>query len=267
MTFESKLCSAASKNGSWLCVGLDPRVQSLPEGLPSTADGVTSFCHAIIDATSDLVCAYKPNIAFFEALGDDGWKTLRRVLQTIPRDIPVILDAKRGDIGSTAENYATAYYDDLDVDAVTVSPYMGWDAVEHFAVRPDRCAFVLCLTSNASASEFQELGVDGSKLFQEVAATAQNWSGNLGLVVGATKPDELGTVRDLAPQMPFLIPGIGMQGGDLVQVVTAAKRDDGTGAVINVSRGVIAASSGADFAEKSREAALDYRDRIAQAPS
>jgi len=260
--FFDKLERAARKNGSLLCVGLDPDPALMP------IDDVAAFNRAIIEATSDFVCAYKPNLAFYEALGEKGMAALRETLAGIPDDIPVIADAKRGDIGNTAKAYARALFDELGFDAVTVNPYLGGDAVEPFLEREEKGAFILCRTSNPGARDFQDLPVsDGGEsrpLFEVVAEAAARWNtrGNAGLVVGATYPEELRRVRQICPEMTFLVPGVGAQGGDVAAVMTNGLDARGAGLVINVSRQVLYASKGRDFAQAAGEAARRLRDEI-----
>jgi len=260
--FFEKLERAARKNGSLLCVGLDPDPALMP------VDDVAAFNRAIIGATSQYVCAYKPNLAFYEALGEKGYAALRETLAAIPPDIPVIGDGKRGDIGNTAKAYARALFDELGFDAVTVNPYLGGDAVEPFLEREDRAAFILCRTSNPGARDLQDLAVsDGGvsrPLFEVVAEAANRWDtrGNTGLVVGATYPDELRRVRQICPEMTFLVPGVGAQGGDLAAVMANGLDGKGGGLVINVSRQVLYASKDAGFAQAAGEAARRLRDEI-----
>lgn len=269
-TFLASLDSAARRNRSLLCIGLDIDPARLPRVLQREPDPWFTFCKAIIEETADLVCAYKPNLAFFEALGPAGLETLARVVQAVPDGIPVIGDAKRGDVGHTARAYATALYDVFGFQAVTVSPYLGLQALSPFTDRPDRGVFVLCRTSNPGAGEFQDLqvatapGQPPMPLYEAVArrVVAANEHGNLGLVVGATYPEELRRVRGLAPNLPILIPGIGAQAGDLELAVRYGVDAEGGRAVINSSRGVIFASDGSDFATAARKAAMKLRDDI-----
>lgn len=257
--FSGKLSEASFKARSFLCVGLDPDPRRLPEAVHGD---VRAFLREIISATSDLVCAYKPNIAFYEALGEEGWKVLRDTIRSVPDRIPVILDAKRADIGNTARMYAKAYFEDLGVDAVTVNPYMGYDAVEPFLAYG--AAFVLCATTNPSAGELQLLTVEGRPLYIKVAEMAKRWAegGEVGLVVGATDPEAVREVREVATDLPFLVPGVGAQGGDLEASVLAGMDEREGGVVINVSRAVLYASSGPDFADAAREAALGFVKRM-----
>ena len=263
MGFFSELDEAVKKNNSLLCVGLDPDPALMPPDV-----SVIDFNKAIIDATSDLVCSYKPNLAFYEAEGVKGWDTLKQTVDYIPEGIPVIADAKRGDIGNTAKAYSKAIFDELGADAVTVNPYLGLDAVEPFLNYKNKGVFILCRTSNKGAADFQNLDVmfDGKEmpLYQAVAIKASVWNrfGNIGLVVGATYPEELKTLRLAYPEMPFLIPGVGAQGGDLKLAVSYGLDTRGGGIIINSSRQILYASSGKDFAQAARKAALTLRNVI-----
>jgi len=259
MGFRSKLQESIERNNSLLCVGLDPDPARLPAGMT-----IAEFNREIVDATRDLVCAYKPNLAFYEAEGGDGLKALEDTLSHIPAGIPVIGDAKRGDIGNTARMYARSMFDGFGFDAATVNPYLGLDSVEPFTNYKDRQTFLLCRTSNRSATDFQDLQCDGRPIYEHVALKALEWNtnGNIGLVVGATYPEELEHIRHLCPSMCFLVPGVGSQGGDLEQVVTKGTDSNCAGAIINVSRAVLYASSGADFAQAARAAASSLRDDI-----
>jgi len=259
MEFVSRLLNASRRNRSLLCVGLDPDPSKLP------VKDVFEFNRAIIDATSDLVCCYKPNLAFYEAMGIRGLQALKKTVAYIPRDIPVIGDAKRGDIGNTAAAYARSLFDYYKFHAVTVNPYMGYDSVKPFLDYRNKGIFVLCRTSNSSASDFQDL-VDnfGMKFYQSVALRAGDWNkgGNIGLVVGATYPEELKEIRKLCPDMPLLIPGIGAQGGDLEMSVRYGVNASREMAIIVAARQVIYASQGPGYAQAAREAASGLRDSI-----
>lgn len=263
MNFVEKLTGATRRNKSLLCVGLDTDPALLPDKI-----GVFEFNKAIIDATIDLVCAYKPNLAFYEVQGSAGFDALKQTVDYIPDDIPVIADAKRGDIGNTAQAYARALFEYFGFDAATVNPYLGFDALEPFIEYRDKGVLVLCRTSNASAVDFQSLQCrteNGQRpLFEIVASKASQWNrhGNIGLVVGATYPEELKLIRQSYPDMPLLIPGIGAQGGDLELTVGYGVDSKGEKAIINSSRGIIYASLGADFAAAARQAALTMRDQI-----
>ena len=261
--FVDKLRRASETNQSLLCVGLDPDPRLMP------IDDIFEFNRAIIDATQDLVCCYKPNLAFYEAFGPPGLEVLRRTLEHIPDDIPVIGDAKRGDIGNTAKAYAASLFEYYGFDAVTANPYLGGDSLAPFLAYADRGVFVLCRNSNPGAADFQLLSVSRDNgeqrpLFMEVAARCNDWniSGNVGLVVGATYPEELRQVRAQCPDLPILLPGIGAQGGDLHASVTNGLDSRAAGLIIASSRQVLYASQGADFAQRARDAALNLRDRI-----
>ena len=263
MNFVEKLTKAVQKNGSLLCVGLDPDPKLMPQNI-----GVFEFNQAIIEATSDLVCAYKLNLAFYEALESEGLDVLKRTIKYIPDGIPVIGDAKRGDIGNTAKAYARAIFTNLNCDATTVNPYLGFDSIEPFIKYRDRGVFILCRTSNTGALDFQSLRCEADSgyrpLFELVARKASQWNtyGNIGLVVGATYPEELRLIRQAHRDMPILIPGIGAQGGDLASAVRYGVDAQGKKAIINSSRQIIYASREKDFAEAARRVASELRDQI-----
>ena len=258
MKFTDKLLNISRKNKSLLCIGLDPD----PELMPGV--DVLQFNKAIIDATCDMVCAYKPNLAFYEALGTEGLTILEKTIRYIPGDIPVIADAKRGDIGNTAKAYAKALFAVFGFDAATVNPYLGFDSIEPFIRYQDEGVFILCRTSNRGATDFQNLSTDGQPLYEAVARKAQEWNiyGNIGLVVGATYPDDLKKVRSICPEMPLLIPGIGAQGGDLASTVRYGVDAQGERAIINVSRQILYASKDKGFAEAARNMAEKIRTQI-----
>jgi len=262
MGFLEKISGASERADSLVCVGLDTDPERLPRGFPRDERGMLDFNAAIIEATSDLVCAYKPNSAFYEALGSPGIEILRETCGLVPDGIPVILDIKRGDIGSTAERYAVYAYEVMGADAVTVNPYMGFDAVSPF-MREEKCVFVLCLTSNPSAGDFQFLESGGARLFESVAGKAVEWSekGTMGLVVGATRPGDMHRVREIAPALPLLVPGVGAQGGNVEEVVAECGGENGL-TIINSSRNILYASSGSDFREAARERTLSLREGI-----
>ncbi|HEY0580745.1 MAG TPA: orotidine-5'-phosphate decarboxylase [Chloroflexota bacterium] len=267
ISFQERLRAAARANDSWLCVGLDPDPARVPAELAGRepAEWLPLFLQGIVDATRDLVCCFKPNIAFFEAFGVPGQIALRQVLRAMPRDIPVLVDAKRGDIGSTAEAYARALFDELGADAVTVSPYLGGDALAPFFAYPDRGVFVLCKTSNPGSGELQNLTLaDGDPLYVHVARRALTWDqhGTLGLVVGATYPSEVEAVRQAAPSVPFLVPGVGAQAGDLERAVQAGLDERGEGTIVNASRTITYASSGSDWQSAARAEAERLRSAI-----
>ncbi len=258
--FIDRLDETARGNRSLLGINLDPWAPSMP------IDDIAAFNRAIIDATHDLVCVYKPNSAFYEAGGIDGLRALQDTVEAAhAKGIPVILDAKRGDIGNTSVAYAKAAFEVWGADALTVSPYMGGDSLEPFLAYEDRGVFVLTRTSNPGAADIEELTVqspDGPRpLYEQVAIAATGWDarGNVGLVVGATAPDELARVRALAPGMPILVPGVGTQGGDIAASVRNGVDADGRRAVIAVGRQVIYASKGAGYAEAARAEAEALR--------
>jgi orotidine-5'-phosphate decarboxylase len=258
MKFTDKLLNASRKNESWLCIGLDPD----PELMPPV--DVLQFNKAIIEATYDLVCAYKPNIAFYEAMGSEGIAILEKTIKRVPGDIPVIADAKRSDIGNTARAYAKALFSILGFDAATVNPYLGFDSIEPFISYQDKGVFILCRTSNKGATDFQDLRTDGLPLYEAVAKKAREWNihGNIGLVVGATYPEELKRVRSICPDMPLLIPGVGAQGGDLASAVDYGVDARGEKAIINVSRQILYASREKNFALAARNVAEKLRNQI-----
>lgn len=253
-TFYAKLLAAVERNRSLLCVGLDPDAHA-----GNSAAAARDFCLEIIQQTSDLVCCYKPNSAFFERYGAEGWTALQQVIAAVPKDIPVLLDAKRGDIGNTAAAYAAAVFDDLHADAVTVSPYLGADSVLPF-LRSGKAVFVLCYTSNPSAAELQQYGIE--PLYWQVARQARTWGSaeQVGLVVGATQPEQLAEVRRLAPDRWILAPGVGAQGGDLQAALAAGLDAHGRGLIVPVSRAVL-------YAPDPRAAAQVLRDEINTARS
>jgi orotidine-5'-phosphate decarboxylase len=263
LNFIEKLQNATLKNNSLVCVGLDPDPKLMPEKL-----SVFEFNKAIIDATSDLVCAYKPNLAFYEAMGDEGMEALKNTVNYVTSGIPVIADGKRGDIGNTSKAYAKALFDILGADAATLNPYLGFDGIEPFLQYKDKGSIILCRTSNAGAADFQSLKCQTPtglrSLYEIVAEKAESWNvnGNIGLVVGATYPDELKVIRSRHPSMPILIPGIGAQGGDVEITIKNGASPQKDKAIINSSRQILYASKGKDFAEAARKAALALRDEI-----
>jgi orotidine-5'-phosphate decarboxylase len=262
LPFLAKLQDAVRRNNSLVCVGLDPDPALMP------IEDVTTFNKNIVEATSDMVCAYKPNLAFYEALGDDGWQALRETLAVIPDDIPVIADAKRGDIGNTSAAYARAIFDVLGFDAMTVNPYGGKDAVEPFLEYADRGVIVWCRSSNPSAREFQDLEVEdrGERrpLWQTVAIKANEWNtrGNVCIVMGATYPEQLAQARTICPEMPILVPGIGAQEGSLRETVLAGLTRQRDGIIVNASRSIIYAARDSDYAMAARAATAQLRDQI-----
>ncbi|MES2759070.1 MAG: orotidine-5'-phosphate decarboxylase [Pseudomonadota bacterium] len=268
MNFISKLSAAWAGNHSLLCVGLDPDLARMPAHLQQRPDAIAVFCKAVIDATADLACAFKPQIAYFAALGAEAQlEDICNYLRQHYPHIPLILDAKRGDIGATAKQYAREAYDRYGADAVTLSPYMGFDSVEPYFEWSGRGQIILCRTSNAGGSDLQFLDVDGKPLYQHVAALVANkWNSNgqCALVVGATFPEELAQVRAIVGDMPVLVPGIGAQGGDIEATVTAGKTSAGAGMMISSSRAILYATpaAGEDFAAAARRVALETRDAI-----
>jgi orotidine-5'-phosphate decarboxylase len=265
VSFNQRLQAAIAQQNSLLCIGLDPDITKLPRSLHSNTDAVYTFCHEIIAATHDVAVAYKPNIAFFEAMGLAGIETLTRLMHLTRHNI-WILDAKRGDIGNTASAYAKAAFEHFNADAITLNPYMGGDTLEPFLSHADRGAFLLCRTSNPGSRDIQELMLaDGRPLYLAVAELAANhWNThqNVGLVVGATQPEALKAVRTICPDLPFLLPGIGAQGGDLVHALTAGLDAQRSGLLINVSRSVMYASNDATYAHAARNEAIRMRDAI-----
>jgi orotidine-5'-phosphate decarboxylase len=268
MSFIENLKTAWTQNNSLVCVGLDPDLTKLPNHLPKTADAILTFNKEIIDATHDLVCAYKPQIAHFAAIGAEQQlqQTIDYIKSNYPQ-IPVILDAKRGDIGSTAEMYAIEAFDRYQADAVTINPYMGYDAAAPFLKYQDRGVILLCRTSNPGAGDIQDLIVDGSPIYEHVATMiAHKWNThqNCLLVVGATWPAQMAKIRSLVGDLPFLVPGVGAQGGDIEAMVTAGQTSDGTGLIISSSRAILYASDGNDFAAAARAETSKLRATINQ---
>ncbi len=255
-TFIERLASRVADVGTTLCLGIDPDPNALPNGFSRDVAGVERFALMLVESAVKYAAAVKVNVAFFEAYGSVGVAALERVRSAVPREVPFIADAKRGDIGSTAARYATAVFEALDADAVTTSPYLGGDALAPLLERPDRFVYVLCRTSNPGAAEIQNLDVGGRPLYEHVALRARDWSAgraNVGLVVGATAPAELARVRAVAPELPFLVPGLGAQGGNVQAVLGHGPAVDGAaasvrggGLLVNVSRGIAAAALGND---------------------
>lgn len=267
MKFTEQLAAAWQRNDSLLCVGLDPDLPKLPAHLREQPDGIFQFCKAIIDATADLACAIKPQIAYFAALrAEDQLQALCDYVRESYPFLPIILDAKRGDIGATATQYAREAFERYRADAVTVNPYMGHDSVAPYLEWQDKGVIVLCRTSNPGGSDLQFLPVAGQPLYQHVAhlvADKWNTNGQCALVVGATFPAELAQVRAIVGDMPLLVPGIGAQGGDVAASVKAGRTADGRGMMINSSRAILYAdSSAAGFVAAARQVALATRDEI-----
>ncbi len=269
MTFIDMLRDATTQNASMLCVGLDPEPTRFPAPLQGSAHKIYDFCAAIVDATADLACAFKPQIAYFAAhRAEDQLERLVRHMRATAPHVPVILDAKRGDIGSTAEQYAKEAFERYGADSVTLSPFMGFDSISPYLAYHGKSAFLLCRTSNPGGDDLQARAladVPGQpRMFEHIAALSQgpwNTNGQLGLVVGATRPQEIERVRELAPTLPLLIPGVGAQGGDAVATVRAGLRENGP-IIVNSSRAILYASQGDDFAAAARAAALATRDTL-----
>ncbi|TCS36221.1 orotidine-5'-phosphate decarboxylase [Paucimonas lemoignei] len=266
--FIDKLTAAWTGNDSLLCIGLDPDIQKLPEELQEEPDAIYAFCKDIIDDTADLVCAFKPQIAYFAALGaEEELEAICRYIREQYPHIPIVLDAKRGDIGATAEQYAREAFERYRADAVTVNPYMGFDSVAPYLEWKDRGVIVLCRTSNPGGSDLQFLDVGGKPLYQHVAqlvADKWNTNGQCGLVVGATFPKEIEEVRRIVGDMPLLVPGIGAQGGDIAATVAAGRTAAGTGMMINSSRAILYAKKVGEetYAGAARRVAQETRDAI-----
>ncbi len=259
---RTALIEQIQKKKSFLCVGLDTDIARLPTHLFAEEDPVFAFNKAIIDATKDHTVAYKINTAFYEAQGLKGWISMSKTLDYIPKDIFTIADAKRGDIGNTAEQYAKTFFDTYPFDSITVAPYMGKDSIAPFLQFPGKWGIILAITSNDGSSDFQQLSLStGGSLYEQVLTTAASWGNieNTMFVVGATRKEQLQRVRELVPDHFLLIPGVGTQGGDLDDVAKAAINKD-IGILINVSRAVIFAGNGTDFADQAAKAAANYRE-------
>jgi orotidine-5'-phosphate decarboxylase len=273
MSFMQMLTRAWERNNSLVCIGLDPEPERFPAALRGDDDAIFAFCCDIVDATADLVCCYKPQIAYFAAQrAEDALERLIAHIHAQHPHVPVILDAKRGDIGSTAKQYAVEAFDRYGADAVTLNPYLGRDSVQPFLDRADKGAILLCHTSNPGAADLQDVAVIGNDgahkpLYQHVAATiARDWNthGNCALVVGATFPEQLASVRTLVGDMPLLVPGVGAQGGDVAAVVNNGATKTGSGLIVSSSRAILYASGADDFVTAARSAAMDLRGAINQ---
>ena len=271
MTFIEKLKNRWTQSSSLLCVGLDPDFDRFPLSIKEKKNPYFEFCTAIVDATAEFACAFKPQIAYFASCGAEG--ELKDIIDYIHEkhpDIPVVLDSKRGDIGSTAKHYAKEAFVRYGADAVTLSPYMGFDSVQPYLEYEDRGAILLCRTSNPGGNDIQMLQVDGKPIYQRVAELASgpwNLNGQLGLVVGATYPNEIAAVRTIVGDLPLLVPGVGAQGGDINACVTAGVTKDMTGMMINSSRAILYASKAEDFKEAAARVAQETRDKINAARS
>jgi len=259
-----KLANIQAKNNSIISLGLDLDVKKMPNDFTGSIKKMFDYVHRVIDATSDKVCAYKPNIAFYERFGADGLSLLKQIVHRVPDDIPVIVDCKRGDIGNTASHYAAAMFDWLGADWVTLNPYMGYDSLRPFIEYKEKGVFVLCLTSNTGSKDFQHLTAEGLPLYRHVAEKVKYWDkdSNCGLVVGATQPEELKEIRNVAGDMPILIPGVGAQGGDLETAALYGTANFSKPALINVSRSVLFASQEMDFAQRAREELAKLNDAV-----
>jgi orotidine-5'-phosphate decarboxylase len=264
MNFTEHLREVQARKNSLLCIGLDPDPAKLPKSLSNFPNPIQEFNRRLIAETSELVCAYKLNLAFYESLGTKGWEALEHSLSIIPAGVITIGDAKRGDIGNSSEAYAKMLLKVLAFGATTVNPYMGEDSVRPFLQNPGQGAFILTVTSNPGARDFQYLRVGGKPLYERVIARVKKWntSHNCGLVVGATRPNEMKRIRSLVPSMPILIPGIGAQGGDVEAAVRYGCTKDGDLALLTSSRGIIYASGGEDFADAAQQAALSVRKQV-----
>lgn len=266
MNFKEKLVNIVGRNNSLLCVGLDVDKDKMPNYLfKESKEPFFDFNKLIIDSTKDLVCSYKINMAFYEVLGLKGYELLENTINYIPKDISIILDGKRNDIGNTARKYSQSLFVSLNADAVTINPYLGLDSILPFLDYKEKCSFILCRTSNPSAVDFQDLMVQEIPLYQYVAMKIKEWDklGNCGAVVGATYPDELKIIRNiLGENIPILIPGIGAQGGDVEKTVKYGTNKKGDMAIIVSSRGIIYSGKDTDFAAKARDSALHLRNEI-----
>lgn len=260
MSFIQKLKKSIAQNNSLLCLGLDPDLKKLPAGLSKSVDSILEFNRKIIEATNELVCAYKLNSAFYEALGTRGFEILKATIESIPKDIPIILDSKRGDINSSNEMYAKSAFIELGADAITVNPYLGVEPLKPFMEFEDKFIFVLVLSSNPGAFDFQYVKCEDKFLFQVVAEKFINLD-NVGFVVGATRGEDIKLVREISNEKLFLIPGIGAQKGDLEVALKYGINKDKI-ALINVGRAIIYASSSLDFAQKAREKASEFKEKI-----
>lgn len=264
MNFNQKILKTQQEKNSLLCIGLDSDVNRIPEFLKKSKNPQLEFNSLIIQATKDLVCAYKLNLAFYEETGNDGMQALEKTLELIPEEVIKIADGKRGDIGNTAQKQADTLFKHFNFDAATVNPYMGFDAIEPFINYSEKGIFILCITSNPGSEDFQHLSFSGKPLFEHVALKAKKWNtkNNIGLVVGATHIGELKKLRTLLPEMPFLIPGIGVQKGDLEKTIKYGCSTDGYNAIINVGRSIIFPTETKNFQENIRKSAEKYSTEI-----
>jgi len=266
MNFKDKFSKIVKNNNSLLCVGLDVDKDKIPKFLFNSSDSpYIDFNKSIIDTTKDIVCAYKLNMAFYESLGLNGYEVLKKTLEYIPENIITILDGKRNDIGNSARMYAKSIFEILDADSTTINPYLGVDGINPFLEYKNKCSFILCRTSNPSAIDLQDQIVSNIPLYQKVSMKIKEWNynDNCGAVIGATCPNELKIIRRiLGDDIPFLIPGIGKQGGDIEKTIKNGTNKEGEMVLVNSSRGIIYAGNDEKFAEHSREVAIDTRDLI-----
>ena len=264
MSISDDLKKIQEEKNSMICLGLDLDPKKMPQKFAGSLREMFDFALQVIESTSDLVCAYKPNLAFFESLGTEGFSLLKLIVDRIPDSVHIILDGKRGDIGNTASHYAQAMFEKFGADWVTINPYMGYDSIRPFIESRDHGVFILCLTSNSGSKDFQMLDVGGRPLYKVVADKVSFWNkeGNCGLVVGATQPEELANVRGIARDMPLLIPGVGAQGGSLELAARYGTDNFRKTAIINVSRSVLYASQGDDFAQRARQELKKLNDTI-----
>jgi orotidine-5'-phosphate decarboxylase len=255
LPFNEAVNNLITKKSTYLCIGLDPDMERIPAHLKYEKNPIDLFIREIVEATQDLVVAYKANLAFYECEELNGWEALKNLCFMRPDDVLLILDGKRGDIANTSQKYASTYFDLLGADAVTLNPYMGFDSIEPFLQKPERGAFILTLTSNEGAADFQHLQIGTSSLHQYVARRVETWNvhNNCGLVVGATDIEGLKILRRQIPQLPFLVPGVGAQGADMKEAIKYGRNKNGTGLLINVGRQIIYAGQEKDFARKVRE--------------
>ena len=266
---KQQLIEQIQKKKSFLCVGLDTDINKIPQHLLEAEDPVFEFNKQIIDKTAKYAVAYKPNTAFYEVYGAKGWQSLERTVQYIKANHPeifIIADAKRGDIGNTSANYARAFFNTLQADALTVAPYMGKDSVEPFLGFDDKWVILLALTSNKGSQDFQYLDIENDKLYEKVLKTSTQWASSekMMFVVGATHPEEMGKIREMLPDYFFLVPGVGAQGGDLQAVAKYGLNSD-CGLLVNSSRGIIYASNGPDFAERAADEAHKFQVQMEEA--
>ena len=264
LSFNDRLNMLISSKSSLLCLGLDPDMEKIPAEVKYQKNPLKTFIEKIVAATRDIVVAYKANLAFYECEGVNGIEALEHLRTIIPDDVLLILDGKRGDISNSARMYAKAYFKEFGADAITVNPYMGFDAVEPFLQDKTRGVFVLTLTSNSGSEDFQNLQVGKDALYQIVARKAEQWNtnNNIGLVVGATDSEGMEIIRRTTPVLPFLVPGIGAQGGKLEEILAKGRDENGTGMLVNVGRDILYASGKSDFAEKAREKAEYYNKEM-----